>query len=325
MIIVTGGAGFIGSAFVWKLNQEGIDDIVIVDRLGKTDKWKNLVNLRFVNYIHKDDFYDSIYNDTLSFEVEAIIHMGACSSTTERDADYLWQNNFVYTGLLAEWAIDRNIRFIYASSAATYGNGMQGFSDDHGKINELKPINMYGYSKQVFDLRVLRHSWENKIAGIKFFNVFGPNEYHKGDMTSVIFKAFNQIKETGKVRLFKSYKPEYGDGGQMRDFVYVKDCIDVLWWLFKNPDVNGIFNLGTGKARTWNDLISAVFDAMRTIQKIEYIEMPEPLRNQYQYFTQAEMDKLRLVGCPATFSSLEDSVRDYVVNYLQNDDQHLGK
>ena len=325
MIIVTGGAGFIGSAFVWKLNQEGIEDIVVVDRLGKTDKWKNLVNLRFVNYIHKDEFYDLIYNDTLSFEVEAIIHMGACSSTTERDADYLWQNNFAYTGQLAEWALERNIRFIYASSAATYGDGKQGFSDDHSKISELKPINMYGYSKQVFDLRVLRHSWEDKIAGIKFFNVFGPNEYHKGDMTSVIFKAFNQIKETGKVRLFKSYLPQYPDGGQMRDFVYVKDCIDVLWWLFKNQDVNGIFNLGTGKARTWNDLISAVFAAMGTRQKIEYIEMPEPIRNQYQYFTQAEMDKLHSVGCPVSFSSMEDSVRDYVVNYLQKDDPHLEK
>ncbi|MGA2554147.1 MAG: ADP-glyceromanno-heptose 6-epimerase [Smithella sp.] len=325
MIIVTGGAGFIGSAFVWKLNQEGIEDIVIVDRLGKTDKWKNLVNLRFVNYIHKDEFYDLIYNDTLSFDVEAIIHMGACSSTTERDADYLWQNNFAYTGQLAEWALERNIRFIYASSAATYGDGKQGFSDDHSKTIELKPINMYGYSKQVFDLRVLRHSWENKIAGIKFFNVFGPNEYHKGDMTSVIFKAFNQIKETGKVRLFKSYLPQYPDGGQMRDFVYVKDCIEVLWWLFKNQDVNGIFNLGTGKARTWNDLISAVFAAMGTRQKIEYIEMPEPIRNQYQYFTQAEMDKLHSVGCPVSFSSMEDSVRDYVVNYLQKDDPHLGK
>jgi len=325
MIIVTGGAGFIGSAFVWKLNQEGIEDIVVVDRLGKTDKWKNLVNLRFVNYIHKDEFYDLIYNDTLSFDVEAIIHMGACSSTTERDADYLWQNNFAYTGQLVEWALERNIRFIYASSAATYGDGKQGFSDDHSKISDLKPINMYGYSKQVFDLRVLRHSWEDKIAGIKFFNVFGPNEYHKGDMTSVIFKAFHQIRETGKVRLFKSYLPQYPDGGQMRDFVYVKDCIDVLWWLFKNQDINGIFNLGTGKARTWNDLISAVFAAMETRQKIEYIEMPESIRNQYQYFTQAEMDKLHSVGYPVSFSSMEDSVRDYVVNYLQKDDPHLGK
>jgi len=324
MIIVTGGAGFIGSAFVWKLNQEGIEDIIIVDRLGKTDKWKNLVNLRFVNYIHKDDFHEMIYNDTVRFDVEAIIHLGACSSTTERDADYLWQNNNVYTGLLAEYAMEHGIRFIYASSAATYGDGTQGFSDDHDKIKTLKPINMYGYSKQVFDVRMLRHAWENNMAGIKFFNVFGPNEYHKGDMTSVIFKAFHQIRETGKVRLFKSYLPQYPDGGQLRDFVYVKDVIDVIWWLFNHQDVNGIFNLGTGKARTWNDLINAVFAAMGIQPNIEYIEMPESLRNQYQYFTQAEMAKLQKTGCPVDFSSLEDSVRDYVTNYLQTPDPHLG-
>jgi ADP-L-glycero-D-manno-heptose 6-epimerase len=251
--------------------------------------------------------------------------MGACSSTTERDADYLWQNNYVYTGELAEWAINRNIRFIYASSAATYGDGSQGFSDDHERINALKPINMYGYSKQVFDLRVLKHSWENQIAGIKFFNVFGPNEYHKEDMSSVIFKAFHQIRQTGKVKLFKSYKPDYPDGGQMRDFVYVKDCINVMWWLFQNPDVNGIFNLGTGRARTWNDLIGAVFAAMGLKTNIEYIEMPEALRNQYQYFTEAKMGKLKTAGCPVDFSTLEDSVRDYVVNYLQLPDQHLGR
>jgi ADP-L-glycero-D-manno-heptose 6-epimerase len=325
MIIVTGGAGFIGSAFVWKLNQEGFEDIVIVDRLGTTDKWKNLVNLRFEDYIYKDDFFNMLCDNALPFEVSAIVHMGACSSTTERDADYLWENNFLYTRTLAEWAVEHNIRFIYASSAATYGAGSQGFSDDHSKIKSLKPINMYGYSKQVFDLWVLRRQMENKIAGIKFFNVFGPNEYHKSDMTSVIFKAFHQIKETGKVKLFKSYKPEYKDGGQMRDFVYVKDCINVLWWLFKNQNINGIFNLGTGKARTWNDLISAVFTAMGLETNIKYIEMPEELRNQYQYFTQAEMEKLRATGCPVTFSSLEDSVRDYVVNYLQQTDPHLGK
>jgi ADP-L-glycero-D-manno-heptose 6-epimerase len=324
MIIVTGGAGFIGSAFVWKLNQEGIEDILIVDRLGTTDKWKNLVNLRFEDYIYKDDFFNMLCDDALPFDVSAIVHMGACSSTTERDADYLWENNFLFTRTLAEWAIERNIRFIYASSAATYGDGTQGFSDDHSKIKALKPINMYGYSKQVLDLWVLRKQLENKIAGIKFFNVFGPNEYHKADMTSVIFKAFHQIKETGKVKLFKSYKPEYKDGGQMRDFVYVKDCINVLWWLFKNPEVNGIFNLGTGKARTWNDLIRAVFDAMGFETNIKYIEMPQDLRNQYQYFTQAEMDKLHTAGCPETFSPLEDSVRDYVVNYLQQTDQHLS-
>jgi ADP-L-glycero-D-manno-heptose 6-epimerase len=225
---------------------------------------------------------------------------------------------------MSAWAMKQSIRFIYASSAATYGNGSQGFSDDHAKIPGLKPINMYGYSKQVFDVWSLKHKQENKMAGIKFFNVFGPNEYHKGDMTSVIFKAFHQIRQTGKVRLFKSYLPEYGDGGQMRDFVYVKDCVDAMWWLLQNPAANGIFNLGTGKARTWNDLIHAVFAAMNIKPNIEYIEMPEGLRNQYQYFTQAEMGKLKTAGCPVNFSPLEDSVRDYVVNYLQQADPHLG-
>jgi ADP-L-glycero-D-manno-heptose 6-epimerase len=325
MIVVTGGAGFIGSAFVWRLNQEGIEDIVIIDSLGTDDKWKNLVNLRFADYIHKDDFLRLICDDQVSFDVSAIVHMGACSSTTERDADYLWNNNYLYTKTLAEWSFQRGIRFIYASSAATYGDGTQGFSDDHSKINILKPINMYGYSKQLFDLWALKNHVENKIAGIKFFNVFGPNEYHKADMTSVIFKAFHQIKETGKVRLFKSYLPKYPDGGQLRDFVYVKDCLNIMWWLFNNPAANGIFNLGTGKARTWNDLIKAVFAAMGIKTNIEYIEMPESLRNQYQYFTEAKMDKLKAAGCPVVFSSLEDSVRDYVVNHLQKTDQYLGK
>jgi ADP-L-glycero-D-manno-heptose 6-epimerase len=324
MIIVTGGAGFIGSAFVWKLNQEGIDDIVIVDELGTDDKWKNLVNRHFVDYIHKDDFLQMICTDQVPFKIGAIVHMGACSSTTERDADYLWNNNYLYTKTLAEWTLKRGIRFIYASSAATYGDGTQGFSDDHGKISRLRPINMYGYSKQVFDLWVLRNSLEKKIAGIKFFNVFGPNEYHKADMASVIFKAFHQIKETGKVKLFKSYKKEYKDGSQLRDFVYVKDCVKAMWWLFNNPKANGIFNLGTGNARTWNDLIKAVFAAMKKKKNIEYIEMPEALRNQYQYFTEAQMTKLKKAGCPIKFSSLEDSVRDYVVNYLQEDDPYLG-
>jgi ADP-L-glycero-D-manno-heptose 6-epimerase len=325
MIVVTGGAGFIGSAFVWRLNRENIDNIIIVDRLGTNDKWKNLVNLRFADYIHKDNFLRMICDDRVPFDVSAIVHMGACSSTTERDADYLWSNNYLYTKTLAEWALKRGIRYIYASSAATYGDGTQGFSDDHSKINELKPINMYGYSKQLFDLWLLRNKLESKIAGIKFFNVFGPNEYHKADMTSVIFKAFHQIKETGKVRLFKSYLPKYPDGGQLRDFVYVKDCIDVMWWFFNNPAANGIFNLGTGKARTWNDLIKAVFAAIGIKTNIEYIEMPESLRNQYQYFTQAQMNKLKTAGCPVEFSSLEDSVRDYVVNHLQKTDQYLGK
>ena len=325
MIIVTGGAGFIGSAFVWRLNREGIKDIIIVDQLGTDDKWKNLVGLTFTDYIHKDEFIEMAIADEVPFEVSSVVHMGACSSTTERDADYLWENNYLYSREVADWALRHNARFIYASSAATYGDGSSGFSDDHEIISRLKPSNMYGYSKQVFDLWVLKNKLENKMAGIKFFNVYGPNEYHKGDMVSVIYKAFHQIQETGKVRLFKSYKKEYPDGGQMRDFIYVKDCANVMWWLLENPSVNGIYNLGTGRARTWNDLIAAVFSSMGRKTNIQYIEMPESLRNQYQYFTQAQMDKLKKTGCHVNFSSLEDSVRDYVTNYLQNADPYLGK
>ena len=323
MFIVTGGAGFIGSAFIWKLNAEGIDDILIVDELGQTEKWKNLVNRRYVEYIHKDVFLRMICNEQVPFKPRAIVHMGACSSTTERNADYLMDNNYHYTCRLAEWALTQEVRFIYASSAATYGDGSQGFSDENSATATLRPINMYGYSKQLFDLWTLRFKAENKVVGIKFFNVFGPNEYHKGDMRSVVHKAFEQIRDTGKVRLFKSYKHEYIDGGQMRDFVYIKDCVEIMWWLFEHPEVNGIFNLGTGQARTWNDLIHAVFSAMNLEPRIEYFDMPPEIRNQYQYFTEAKMEKLRATVCPTTFRPLEAAVHDYVVNYLQKTDPHL--
>lgn len=323
MIIVTGGAGFIGSAFIWKLNTEGIDEIVIVDELGQSDKWRNLVNRRYIEYIHKDVFLRMICSAQVPFKPRAIFHMGACSSTTERNADYLMDNNYHYTCRLAEWALTQEVRFIYASSAATYGDGSQGFSDENSATATLRPINMYGYSKQLFDLWTLRYKAENKVVGIKFFNVFGPNEYHKGDMRSVVHKAFEQIRDTGKVRLFKSYKHEYSDGGQMRDFVYIKDCVEIMWWLFEHPEVNGIFNLGTGQARTWNDLIHAVFSAMNLEPRIEYFDMPPEIRNQYQYFTEAKMEKLRATACPATFRPLEATVHDYVVNYLQKTAPHL--
>ena len=322
MIVVTGGAGFIGSALVAKLNQEGVDDIVIVDDLGCSEKWRNLVKRRYVDYLHKDLFLRMVDADKVPFPVEAVIHLGACSSTTERNADYLMENNFHYTCRLAAWAVTRGVRFLYASSAATYGDGSLGFSDDDETSLLLCPINLYGYSKQLFDLKVIREGLAQRVAGIKFFNVFGPNEYHKGEMASVIFKAFDQIRETAKVKLFKSCKPEYPDGGQLRDFVYVKDCVDVLWWLLNHPEANGIFNLGTGKARTWNDLSGAVFAALDRPAQIEYIEMPETIRGQYQYFTEARMEKLRAAGCPLAFRSLEESVADYVRNHLLAPDPH---
>jgi ADP-L-glycero-D-manno-heptose 6-epimerase len=323
MIIVTGGAGFIGSVFVAKLNSEGRDDVMIVDNLGSSGKWENLVKRRYVDYIHKDNFLSMIEAKSVPFDVDAVVHLGACSATTERDADYLMKNNFHYSCILAGWALEKGARFIYASSAATYGDGAQGFSDSDDATRMLRPINMYGYSKHLFDLQMLREKKTSQIAGVKFFNVFGPNEYHKGDMTSVIFKAFHQIRETGRVKLFKSYKPQYPDGGQRRDFVYVKDCIDVLWWLLNHREVNGIFNLGTATARTWNDLARAVFAAMEIPAAINYIEMPEGLQGQYQYFTEATMDKLRGCGCPTLFRSLEEAVDDYVKNHLLQNDPYL--
>jgi ADP-L-glycero-D-manno-heptose 6-epimerase len=267
---------------------------------------------------------DMILEDQVPFEIEGIIHMGACSSTTERDADYLMENNYRYTRRLAEWSVKRNVRFIYASSAATYGDGALGFSDDDDVSKALSPINMYGYSKQIFDLWVFRNNLQDKIVGIKFFNVFGPNEYHKGDMRSVVHKSFGQIKETGKVKLFRSHRPGFGDGEQKRDFVYVKDCVEVVWWLLQDRNIAGIFNLGTGNARTWNDLVKAVFKAMNMESNIEYVDMPESIRDQYQYYTEAKMDKLRAEGCEVAFHSLEDAIYDYVTGYLQRGEKCLG-
>ncbi len=319
MIVVTGGAGFIGSAVVWRLNQLGEDNIVIVDRLGESEKWKNLVGLKYADFFHKDSFIDMVLENAVPFQVEAVIHLGACSSTTEKDADYLMHNNFKYTQALAEYSLEKGVRFIYASSAATYGDGSAGYDDDESKLDDLRPLNMYGYSKHLFDLYAKREGLLNRIAGLKYFNVYGPNEYHKGDMRSVVHKAFGQIKETGKVKLFKSYKPEYKDGEQMRDFIYVKDAVDMTLFFLENKNVNGLFNVGTGKARTWNDLVTAIFAAMDKPVNIEYIDMPENLRNKYQYFTQAGMNKLLAAGYGKEISGIEKGVEDYVKNYLLTD------
>jgi ADP-L-glycero-D-manno-heptose 6-epimerase len=319
VIIVTGGAGFIGSAFVWKLNEEGISDILIVDELGTDEKWKNLVKRQFAEYEEKDRFLAAVEADTLPQGVEAIIHLGACSATTERDASYLVTNNYQYTQTLAQWAVRKGVRFIYASSAATYGDGAQGFDDGDALIPKLQPLNMYGYSKQLFDLWAIRNRVDKQMAGIKFFNVYGPNEYHKGFMTSLVYNAYGQIKETGTLKLFRSEKPEYADGEQKRDFVYVKDCVNVLYWLLQNPTANGIFNLGAGKARSWNDLASAIFAAMDRERNVTYVDLPDTLKGKYQYFTQATTNKLRALGCPMDFPSLEERVADYVRNYLSRE------
>jgi len=316
MIVVTGGAGFIGSAIVWKLNQLGKTNIIIVDELGKDEKWKNLVGLKYDDFAHKLDFIEQVLDDVLPYNVDAIIHMGANSSTTEKDADHLMNNNFHYTKELAKYCLEKNIRFIYASSAATYGEGVFGFEDDESKIESLHPLNMYGYSKQLFDLWAMRNKVLDRIVGIKYFNVYGPNEYHKGDMRSVVHKAFEQVRDTGKVRLFKSLNPKYKDGEQMRDFVYVKDAIDMTLYFLDNPDKNGIYNVGAGKARTWNDLVNSLFNAVGKPVNIEYIELPSHLAEKYQYFTEANLSKIKSAGYKQPITSLEDGVTDYVKNYL---------
>ncbi len=316
MIVITGGAGFIGSALLWRLNLAGITEVVVVDNLGVSDKWKNLVNCSYTDYLHKDAFLEMVQWDELPFAVETIVHLGACSATTERDADYLMENNYRYSRKLASWAVDHQVRFIYASSAATYGDGALGFSDRDEDTRLLRPINMYGYSKQLLDLWVLGQGLDKAVAGVKFFNVFGPNEYHKGEMRSVVHKAYHQIKDEGRVRLFKSCRPDYDNGGQRRDFIYVKDCVEVLVWLIENRHINGIFNLGTGLARTWNDLVRALFSALNLAPQIEYIDMPPSLRAQYQYFTEAQMGKLRSAGYSRPFYSLEEAIADYL-QYLE--------
>ncbi|MEW5798775.1 MAG: ADP-glyceromanno-heptose 6-epimerase [Bacteroidota bacterium] len=322
MIVITGGAGFIGSAMVAKLNEKNISDILVVDELGTSSKWKNLLGKRFTDYLHKDNFLDVLLGERLP-KIDAIIHMGANSSTTEKDVEHLMENNYRYTRALAEWSIRKKTRFIYASSGATYGDGAMGFDDDEETTLKLKPLNAYGYSKQIFDLWLLQNKLQKKVVGIKFFNVFGPNEYHKGEMKSLVCKAYYQIQETGKIKLFKSYRPEYKHGEQVRDFVYIKECTEVMWWFLNTPKVNGIFNLGTGSARTWNDLAKAIFSALQLAPNIQYIEMPEEIRGAYQYHTEAITKKLLAAGCPVKFRTLEDAVKDYVQNYLHPDLRYL--
>jgi len=312
MIIVTGGAGFIGSALVWGLNKRKRTDVVVVDEKGK-ESHPNLEGLKFARFVVKDSFLRRLENYA---GAEAVLHMGACTSTTETDLNFLRKNNTEYTRKLAQFCLDNSIRFVYASSAATYGAGEQGYSDDHGRLKDLRPLNPYGWSKHFFDLWALQSGAIEQIAGLKYFNVFGPNEYHKKDMKSMACKAFEQVKKTGKIRLFKSYRPEYADGGQKRDFLYVKDAVEMTLFFLENPGKNGIYNVGSGRARTWNDLAKAVFKAMKKPEKIEYIDMPAGIKDQYQYFTEADTTKLREAGFGRPFTTLEEGVKDYVVNHL---------
>lgn len=330
MIVVTGGAGFIGSCFIKKLNDLGRTDIIVVDNIGTTNKWKNLVNKQFLDYFDKTTFINLIkyneldinlkkYTSNKFSKINYIFHLGACSTTTQLDFNYLVNNNFEYSKTLFEYALINEIKFIYASSAATYGLGEFGYSEN--LTNELRPLNGYGYSKHMFDLWLLNNNYLDKVIGLKFFNVFGPNEYHKDGMSSMIYKAYHQIKENGYISLFKSNSSEYKDGYQLRDFIYIKDTLDLVWELVEK-DVSGIFNIGTGKARSWNDLANSVFENLGIKPDIRYVDMPQSISKQYQNFTEADLTKIRKVT-NFEFRTFEESISDYINNHLNKEWQYL--
>ena len=314
-ILVTGGAGFIGSATVWALNQHGCERIVVCDNLGTTEKWRNLTPLRFEDYLESEDLRPHLEANALG-AFDYVFHLGACSATTERDAAYLIRNNYEFTKDLANWSLRSGARFLYASSAATYGDGSAGMNDTEPRIDRFRPLNMYGYSKHLFDLYAGRQGWLDRIVGLKYFNVFGPNEDHKEGMRSLVHKSFAQTLETGVIRLFKSYQPEYRDGEQRRDFLYIKDAVAMTLHLAACRGASGLFNIGSGEAHTWIELATAVFRALDREPRIEFIEMPEALRGKYQYFTQADIGKLRASGYDSAVTPLTDAVADYVRNYL---------
>ncbi len=314
-IIVTGAAGFIGRNVVQELNRRGHDNLLLVDDLGRDDKWKNLVGLRFEDLVSPDQFLAAVKAGDVP-EADVCIHLGACSATTETDADYLLENNYRYTRTLCEWCLENKVRFVYASSAATYGDGSCGYSDEDAVTRTLKPLNMYGYSKHMFDLWALETGRFESIVGLKYFNVYGSFEDHKGDMRSLVQKAYYQILDQGYIELFKSHIPDYPDGEQKRDFVYVRDAVHVTLHFALESQRGGLFNCGSGQARTWLDLARALFKAMGREPDIRFIDMPERLRGKYQYFTQADAEKLHRAGYTKLFHSLEDGVADYVKTHL---------
>ncbi len=315
MLVITGAAGFIGSCLTAYYNALGVRDIMLVDDFSSMEKNKNLADKKFLNFIDRNEFLD--WFDLQHDSVDAVIHIGARTDTTEFNVDIFNKLNLHYTQSLWKRCAQYQIPFVYASSAATYGDGVLGYTDNHNLIPQLKPLNPYGQSKQDFDVWALQQSnAPPKWYGLKFFNVYGPNEYHKAKMASVIFHSFNQINQKGRVALFRSHRTDYEDGKQLRDFIYVKDLVKVIVWLINHKPVSGIYNLGTGKARTFLDLVNAVYSALHKEPIIDWVDIPTDIRDKYQYFTEAEMSKLRQAGYTEPFYSLEDGVKDYVLNYL---------
>lgn len=331
MIIVTGATGFIGSAFIWKLNEMGINDILAVDKMRTEEKWLNLRKRDYADWCDRDELFDWLKNPENSDRVTGVLHMGAISATTEKDGDLLMKNNYEYTKKLWEFCTEKNINFVYASSAATYGGGELGYNDDVSpeELKKLMPLNKYGYSKKIFDDWAFKQKTHPKQwIGVKFFNVYGPQEYHKGRMASMVFHTFNQFRDNGGVKLFKSHKEGYKDGEQLRDFVYIKDVVDVLYFFMFQKVESGVYNLGTGKARSFHDLsletirCSLNDPEVKSESVIEFVPMPEDLRGRYQYFTEASMEKLKRAGYNKEFYSLEEGVKDYV-SYLTKEDPYL--
>lgn len=320
VVVITGAAGFLGSVLCRRLNEQGEERLLLVDELGTGEKWRNLVKCHYLDFLPKTEFLRRVTAGGLDLPVRAVVHLGARSATTEADAGFLYENNVRYTMTLCRWALERGARVLVASSAATYGNGEHGFDDAPALLPRLRPRNAYAWSKHRVDQWLAMQGLLDRVASLKFFNVFGPNEYHKGPMRSVALQAFEQVRAGGRVRLFASHRDDYADGGQLRDFVSVKDCAAVMAWLLEHPEANGLFNVGTGQARSFRELAEAVFQAMDLPPAIDYIPMPESLRAGYQYYTQARMDRLRLAGYHAPFLTLEEAVADYVRGHLLTDD-----
>jgi ADP-L-glycero-D-manno-heptose 6-epimerase len=326
MIIITGGAGLIGSALVWQLNQEQEDNILVVDRLGDAEKWRNLAPLRYRDFADKQEFMFTLHEDgRLPEGTTAVLHMGACSSTTERDAGYLMDNNARYTLELARLCRDADVPFIYASSAATYGDGAQGYKDGVEDLNRLRPLSMYGYSKHLADLWMNREGLLESAIGFKFFNVFGVNEYHKDAMRSMSLKAWEQIKEKGRVKLFSNHRDEHSDGDEIRDFIYIKDVARCVIHALKEKCPGGLYNMGSGIPRSFHHVVEAVFGALGRKPEIDWIAMPRELRDQYQYYTCADMKASEEAGFMLPSMSLEEAMHDYVVEYLERGCVHLGQ
>ena len=327
MIVVTGGAGFIGSNVVAALEEEGRGPVSVVDRLGGDDKWKNLRRRELDELVDPSTTFDFL--ERRKGDVRHVIHMGAISATTETDADLVVDTNVRLSQAVWSWCADNGVPLLYASSAATYGDGRQGFDDDGAPeaLAHLVPLNAYGWSKHLFDRWVARQVADDaprppQWVGLKFFNVYGPNEYHKGGMMSGVTRAYPAAARGEPVRLFRSHHPDYADGGQKRDFVYVKDCVDVMLWLMDHPEVNGLFNLGTGRAQTWLEFMGALYDAVDREMKVVWVDTPEEIRDRYQYFTQADMHRLRAVGYQGPFRTVQEGVADYVTNHLATDDPY---